>query len=100
MNRLKLIAAFMVSGGFAAMAAPSVQVRAAIDSVVIMQGALRQVDVEVIQPASLNARWLTDPVDPRQSVVEILPGVEVNYSSAVDTTDLGNGRLQLRRTLL
>lgn len=90
----------MVSGGFAAMAAPSVQVRAAIDSVVVMQGALRQVDVEVIQPASLNARWLTDPVDSRQSVVEILPGVEVNYSSAVDTTDLGNGRLQLRRTLL
>lgn len=90
----------MVSGGFASMAAPSVQVSAAIDSVVVMQGALRRVDVEVIQPASLGVRWLTDPVDPRQTIVELLPGVEVNYSSAVDTVNLGNDRLQLRRTLL
>lgn len=77
-----------------------VQVTAGIDSVDVMQGGLRKVEVEVVQPKGLNLRWLSDPMDSARRVVEIYPGVEVNYSSAVDTTDLGNDRLQLRRTLL
>lgn len=83
----------------AAWAGP-VQVTAKVDSVDVWQGGLRRVDVEVVQPRALVARWLSDPVDSLHRVVEIQPGVEINYSGPVDTTDLGNDRLQLRRTLL
>lgn len=85
--------------GVAAWAGP-VQVTATVDSVDVKQGALRRVDVEVVQPSAIVARWLSDPVDSTHRVVEIQPGVEINYSGPVDTVDLGNDRLQLRRTLL
>lgn len=77
-----------------------VQVTAVVDSVDVMQGALRKVDLEVVQPRALVARWLTDPADSAHRYVEIQPGVEINWSGPVDTTDLGNDRLQLRRTVL
>lgn len=77
-----------------------VQVNAVIDSVDVMQGGLRKVDVDVVQPEGLVLRWLSDPIDSTRRVVEIYPGVEVNYSSKVDTTDLGNNRMQLHRTIL
>lgn len=99
MNRLKLLATLMIVGTLGVLATPSVKVSTKIDSVLVMQGALRRVDVEVVQPSNLNARWLSDPADSR-SIVELVPGVEVNYSSEIDTTDLGNDRLQLNRTLL
>lgn len=92
--------AILALGAAAVAAAGPVQVTARIDSVDVMQGALRKVEVEVVQPRGLHARWLSDPVDSAGRAVELMPGVEVNYSSAVDTTDLGNDRLQLRRTLL
>lgn len=88
-----------IATGAAAWAGP-VQVTAKVDSVDVWQGGLRRVDVEVVQPRALVARWLSDPVDSLHRVVEIQPGVEINYSGPVDTTDLGNDRLQLRRTLL
>lgn len=90
----------LLAAGFAAHAAESVQVIATQDSVDVMQGGLRQIDVEVVQPADMQLRWLTDPVSSEQSVVELLPGIEVNWSSVVDTARLGNDRLQLKRTLL
>lgn len=82
-----------------ALAGP-VQVTATVDSVDVWQGALRRVEMEVIQPRSLVARWLSDPRDSAQRYVEIQPGVEVNWSSEVDTVDLGNDRFQLRRSVL
>lgn len=93
-------------GGMAARSAtPSVQVTARIDSVDVMQGALRKIDVEVIQPEGMNLRWLTDgerQADGHQAaaITEVIPGVEVNSSTTVDTVALGNGRLQLNRTVL
>lgn len=98
MKRTSIISASLLLGA-SAWAGP-VQVNAVIDSVDVMQGGLRQVNVDVVQPRGLNMRWLSDPVDSSNRVVEIYPGVEVNYSSPVDTTDLGNDRLQLRRTIL
>ncbi|MCX4330945.1 MAG: hypothetical protein OSJ24_01970 [Muribaculaceae bacterium] len=99
MKKLNIIAATLALGALGASAGP-VQVTAKVDSVDVMQGGLRKVEVEVVQPRSLHARWLSDPVDSARRVVELMPGVEVNYSSAIDTTDLGNDRLQLNRTLL
>ncbi len=80
--------------------AQTVQVIATQDSVDVMQGALRKVEVEVVQPSEMQLRWLSDPASPEQKIVELIPGVEVNWSSAIDTTRLGNDRLQLKRTLL
>lgn len=99
MNLLRKFAcAIALSGVIAAMAA-DVKVTATADSVDVMQGMLRRVDVEVNQPAGMVFRWLSDPMKEGE-VVEIAPGVDVNSSSAIDTTDLGNSRLQLRRTIL
>lgn len=99
MRKLSLIlpALFLTLG---TQAAPQVKVAAAMDSVAVMQGALRKVDVEVTLPAGVSAQWLTDPRTPEQKVVELAPGIEVNYASKIDTTALGGDRLQLRRTLL
>lgn len=98
MKRTSIITASLLLAASAS--AGPVQVNAVIDSVDVMQGGLRMVNVDVVQPRGLSMRWLSDPVDSSQRVVEIYPGVEVNYSSPVDTTDLGNDRLQLRRTIL
>lgn len=98
MKRFQIISALLTIG-VAAWAGP-VQVTAVIDSVDVMQGALRKVEVDVVQPAGVVLRWLSDPVDSAQRVVEIYPGVEVNHSSKVDTTNLGKDRLQLHRTIL
>lgn len=99
MRRLNIIAAGLILGALGASGGP-VTVTARVDSVEVMQGGLRRVDVEVVQPRSFHGRWLSDPADSSQRVVELMPGIEVNYSSAIDTTDLGNDRLQLNRTLL
>lgn len=98
MKRINIISAMMVLGA-AAWAGP-VQVTAVVDSVDVMQGGLRKVEVDVVQPRNLVMRWLSDPADSSRKEVEIFPGVEVNHSSGIDTTDLGNDRLQLHRTLL
>lgn len=76
-----------------------VKVIAELDSIEVMQGALRRISVEVVQPASDSLRWLTDPAKPG-SVVQLAPGIEVNSSSPIDTTRLNSSTLQLRRTLL
>lgn len=101
MNRIKQILAGLLSLS-ALGAVAQVKVTATVDSIDVIQGALRRVDVEVVQPEQLNLRWLTDrPADSRsQEPVELIPGVEVNSSSEVDTVNLGSGRLQLNRTLL
>ncbi|MCM1310375.1 MAG: hypothetical protein NC301_05030 [Bacteroides sp.] len=98
MKRLNIIAAILATA--ATVWAGPVQVTAVLDSVDVMQGGLRKVEVDVVQPQGLVLRWLSDPIDSARRVVEIYPGVEVNYSSRVDTNNLGNDRLQLRRTLL
>ncbi len=76
-----------------------VKVTAEIDSVGVMQGSLRRINVEVVQPSSDSLRWLTDPAKPG-AIVELAPGIEVNSSSPIDTTRLNASTLQLRRTLL
>lgn len=98
MKRINIISAMMALSA-AAWAGP-VQVTAVVDSVDVMQGGLRKVEVDVVQPRGLVMRWLSDPADSSRRVVEIYPGIEVNHSSGIDTTDLGNDRLQLHRTLL
>lgn len=80
--------------------AQNVQVNATQDSVDVMQGSLRRIEVEIAQPSNIQLRWLTDPVSQEQKVVEIAPGIEVNWQSEIDTTNLGNDRLQLKRTIL
>lgn len=95
-----------ITSGIAALIAVSVsaqvQVTATIDSVDVLQGRLRQVDVEVVQPESMTLKWLTDREEGEKSQVpvELLSGVEVNSASAIDTVRLGAGRIQLNRTLL
>lgn len=90
--------------GAVAGASAQVQVTARIDSVDVIQGALRRVDIEVLQPESASLRWTIDPAEGENGasnrIVEIAPGVEINSSSAVDTVELGGGRLQLNRTLM
>lgn len=83
-------------------ASAQVKVTATIDSVDVIQGALRRIDVEVVQPESVSLRWLTDrPAESQsQAPIELIPGVEVNSSSEIDTVSIGSGRLQLNRTLL
>ena len=101
MNRLKnILAGLLALTSLGAVA--QVKVTAKVDSIDVIQGALRRVDVEVVQPEQMNLRWLTElPADARsQEPVELIPGVEVNSSSEVDTVNLGSGRLQLNRTLL
>lgn len=101
MKKLKHILAGLVTlTTFCASA--QVNVTAKLDSVDVIQGALRRVDVEVVQPEQISLRWLTDrPADSKsQMPVELIPGVEVNSSSEIDTVNLGSGRLQLNRTLL
>ena len=85
-----------------AASAHDVKVTATIDSVEVLQGTLRRVDVEVVQPESVSLKWLIDREDgvKSQSPVELIPGVEVNSSSAVDTVNLGSGRILLNRTVL
>ncbi len=101
MNRLKQIFVGLMALTSLG-AAAQVKVTAKIDSVDVIQGALRRVDVEVVQPEQLSLRWLTDrPADANpMEPIELIPGVEVNSASAVDTVNLGSGRLQLNRTLL
>lgn len=79
-----------------------VKVTATIDSVDVIQGALRRIEVEVVQPESVSLRWLTDrsAESHSQAPIELIPGVEVNSSSEIDTVSIGSGRLQLNRTLL
>lgn len=86
----------------AASGSAQVQVTATIDSVDVLQGTLRRVDVEVVQPESASLKWLTDRDENSKShaPVELISGVEVNSSSPVDTVNLGSGRIQLSRTLL
>ena len=85
-----------------AVAAQDVKVTATIDSVEVLQGTMRRVDVEVIQPASASLKWLTDREEGARSnvPVELIPGVEVNSASPIDTVDLGSGRIQLNRSVL
>lgn len=101
MTNIKSIAlglmAFIAASGSA-----QVQVTATIDSVDVLQGTLRRVDVEVVQPESASLKWLTDRDENSKShaPVELISGVEVNSSTPVDTVNLGSGRIQLSRTLL
>lgn len=85
-----------------AASAQDVKVTATIDSVEVLQGTLRRVDVEVIQPESVSLKWLIDREEGPKShgPVELIPGVEVNSSSPIDTVNLGSGRLQLNRSVL
>lgn len=100
LNIKTLAAGLLAMTAFGASA--QVKVTATVDSVEVLQGALRRVDVEVVQPESVSLRWLTDREEGSRSSapVELLPGVEVNSASSVDTVNLGSGRLQLNRTLL
>ena len=101
MKRLASIFSASILATAALWAAPQVTVTATIDSVEVMQGRLRVVDVEVVQPVGTRSQWLLvgDENEPLQHA-ELAPGIEVNSFSAIDTTSLGNGIEQLRRQFL
>jgi hypothetical protein len=94
MKRLFIILASLAA--LSASATQPISISAKLDSVEVLQGCLRTVDVEVLQPAGVNARWLID----REGIVEVAPGVEVHTRGDIDTTKIDNNRLQLRRQLL
>ena len=98
MKKLSLIASLLLLT--APVYGQTVQVVAQIDSVDVLQGCLRQIDVKVSQPEGMKARWLIEREDGKVEGVEIAPGVEVNSSSKVDTASLGNGRIELNRTIM
>lgn len=91
-----------------ATAGAQVSVTAKLDSVEAVQGGLRLLDVEIVQPAGAEGSWVIDRMtaDARQGEgrrampVEIAPGVELHTKGAPDTTKLDNGRIQINRQLL
>lgn len=108
-SRISLLAAITAASALSLGAQGVVSVKAGIDSVDVLQGRLRTVQVEIIQDASVSGgRWNIDvaaqPAAPGQeaapAVLELTPGVELHTKGTPDTTALGNGRLQITRTLL
>lgn len=99
MKRLNVIAALVLAGTGAIKADP-VSVTAKIDSVETLQGMLRQIDIEVVQPTSLILDWSAVEPPKDNEILEIYPGIELTSASRIDSTRLGNDRLQLTRKLL
>lgn len=100
MNKFRHIATAMLMISAMAAGAQSVQVTATQDSIDVLQGNLRKITVEVQQPANVKLSWSTDSPSPDKKLVEIAPGVEVNWASAIDTAAIDGNRLKLTRTLL
>jgi hypothetical protein len=99
-HKLLSVALLALSAAGGAQAAP-VSVTARLDSVEVLQGCLRTLNVEVVQDASVKLDWLVDrAAQTPGSIVEIAPGVEIHTIGEPDTTDLGNHRLQLNRQML
>ncbi|MDE7388020.1 MAG: hypothetical protein K2M97_02065, partial [Muribaculaceae bacterium] len=96
-----IISAAMMLLGPAA-SAQQVSVTARIDSVEAMQGGLRLVELQVIQPDDLSGIWAIDHIGRQDSKIppEIAPGVELHTKGTPDTTRLGNGRVQIDRQIL
>lgn len=99
MNRLKTIFAISALALAGASWAQTVKVSAKIDSVEVRQGMLRQIYIEVTQPAGMALQWSV-PELKKDSIFELYPGIEVAHASKIDTSSVGSDRLQLVRTLL
>lgn len=82
-----------IATAVAAYAAP-VQVSASLDSAYILMGKQTALHTSVVQDASATGRWLVD------SAKTLVPEVELSRALKADTTDLGNNRIQIDRTLI
>lgn len=112
MNKSALISASIIFASAAVASAQSVSMTARIDSVEVMQGGLRQIEVEIVQDAATKGTWGIDllsaqahqasPDAPKNSrrPVEVAPGVELHTNGRPDTVSLGNNRVQINRLLL
>ncbi len=111
MNKSAIISAALLLAS--AVAPAQVSLTARIDSVEVMQGGLRLIEVEVVQPASVAGSWGVDlltraakgpdgAASPKNvsRPVELAPGVELHTKGMPDTTVLGNDRLQINRQML
>lgn len=93
--------AVITSAPAAAAGGDDVKITAKIDSVQTLQGLLRRIDVEVIQPEGVSLEWnAVTPGNDGKTIVELYPGIEISKRAAIDSTRLGNGRLQLRSHML
>ena len=85
--------AMAVAASSVAQAAP-VQVSASLDSAYILMGKQTALHTSVVQDASVQGRWLVD------SAKTLVPEVELSRKLEADTTDLGNNRVQIDRSLI
>lgn len=97
----------LLLGAVGSVAQSPVSIKARVDSVDVLQGRLRTVDVEIVQDASVkDGRWTVDiPAaaaghDKAPRVIELVSGVELHTKGIPDTLDLGNNRIQINRRLL
>jgi hypothetical protein len=78
----------------AAINAVPTQVTASLDSAYILMGKQTALHTSVVQDASARGTWLID------SAKTLTPEVELARKLPADTTDLGNNRIQIDRTLI
>lgn len=83
----------MTAGALGAYAAP-VQVTASLDSAYILMGKQTALHTSVVQDAATQGAWLID------TAKTLVPEVELSRRLDPDTTDLGNNRVQIDRTLI
>lgn len=93
LNRIIIGCAAVIAGALSAYAA-SVQVTASLDSAYILMGKQTALHTSVVQDASTQGKWLVD------SAKMLTPEVELSRRFDADTTDLGNNRIQIDRTLI
>lgn len=84
----------------APVSAQDVQVSARIDSVQTLQGMLRQIDIEVVQPEGLELDWMIPTPSAKDQIVELYPSIEIRHDYGSDTSRIGSDRLQITRSLL
>lgn len=114
----KILKSAYVSAGLMLLASLSLQaqdvtVTARLDSVESMQGGLRLLEVEIVQPSAAKGVWGVDLMTKAANgadvasgaanvtmPVEVAPGVELHTKGVPDTVALGNGRLQINRQML
>lgn len=93
LNKIIAGCAIISAGAVSADAVP-VQVTASLDSAYILMGKQTAIHTSVVQDASVHGKWLID------SARTLAPEVELSRKLDADTTDLGNNRIQIDRTLI
>lgn len=79
-------------------AAGNVSIKASLDSVSVIMGQKTNLHYQIVQDKNLVGNWVIGTPDP-DNVIALTPNVEAEISRN-DTTDLGNNRIQIDRTLI